>query len=225
MTAMPLAPAESLAARRAGRAYMPAGARTDWATPPDIFDRAAALALALCGQPFNLDPCGAHEHHYSAYRIVSAGGRCFDGSTPALDGLLQPWGDVAAAPAVAFVNPPYGRAIAAWIAKIAGEVEAGRAALVCALIPVRTDTRWWQRFIVRDVTYDRLGGHPLLDELQFLDRRVRFVGAPCARCARARPQCRQAHAGAGNVCVVCGCTSYQPTGAPFPNALAVWRAA
>ena len=46
-----------------------------------------------------------------------------------------------------FVNPPYGRELARWIAKAKAEVEQGRARCVVALVPSRTDTRWWHEHI------------------------------------------------------------------------------
>jgi len=47
-----------------------------------------------------------------------------------------------------FVNPPYGRMLARWVAKARNEHEAGRAGLVVALIPARTDTKWWHGSVV-----------------------------------------------------------------------------
>ena len=48
-----------------------------------------------------------------------------------------------------FVNPPFGRALPKWIENAHREVELGRAVTVVALIPARTDTRWWHDHIVR----------------------------------------------------------------------------
>ena len=47
-----------------------------------------------------------------------------------------------------FANPPYGRNLAKWIAKAHGEASSGRAGLVIALVPARTDTRWWHQHVV-----------------------------------------------------------------------------
>ena len=41
-----------------------------------------------------------------------------------------------------FANPPYGRTLAAWIAKAHHEVATGRARTVVALLPARPDTRY-----------------------------------------------------------------------------------
>ena len=60
------------------RGYMPVSGSTDWATPAALFD-----ALDREFGPFDLDPCGAREHHYSAYVIHHRGGLFYDGSCPA----------------------------------------------------------------------------------------------------------------------------------------------
>lgn len=48
-----------------------------------------------------------------------------------------------------FVNPPYGREVVAWIKKGFDlvYVDANRAELVVFLLPVRTDTDWFHRYI------------------------------------------------------------------------------
>jgi len=139
---------------------------TDWATPEALFD-----ALDAEFGPFDLDPCGQREHHYSAYRIHSRGGVFYDGSCPALDGLAAPWrGRV-------YCNPPYGRQMPAWIEKAVAEVEAGHAERVVALIPARTDTKMWQRFVLKEAAYDRIAAHPLLTLVRFLPGRVHFGGS------------------------------------------------
>lgn len=46
-----------------------------------------------------------------------------------------------------FCNPPYGRAIAQWVRKCS--MEASRKdTVVVMLLPARTDTRWWHRYIL-----------------------------------------------------------------------------
>lgn len=51
------------------------------------------------------------------------------------------------------MNPPYGKTIGAWVQKAREESERG--ALVVGLLPVRTDTRWWQQNVIghADVRY------------------------------------------------------------------------
>jgi hypothetical protein len=71
------------------------------------------------------------------------------------DGLVLPWfGTV-------FVNPPYGRELPYWVAKTAWEVERGSAAVVLVLMPARTDTRYWHRYVAgraNSVSANRLYG-------------------------------------------------------------------
>lgn len=168
------------------RAYMPQAKTTDYETPHDLFDQ-----LDQEFGPFDLDPCGQRETHYSAWKITHRGGLCYDGSTPVLDGLTQPWrGKV-------YMNPPYGREMPRWVERAVGMVEDGIAELVVALIPSRTDTRMWQRYVLkqtgpmRGVTYC-VDAHPLLEVVRFLPGRLKFGGMKAP--------------------------------APFPSAVVVWRA-
>jgi site-specific DNA-methyltransferase (adenine-specific) len=62
------------------------------------------------------------------------------------------------------MNPPYGRAIGHWVAKLCVEYRAGRVTTAIALLPARTDTRWW-----RDVA-----DFPIC----FVSGRLRFSGHP-----------------------------------------------
>jgi transcriptional regulator with XRE-family HTH domain len=97
-----------------------------WVTPPDLLE----ALYGVVGR-FDLDPCSPSADARTA--PVRSRMRY----TAADDGLALPWrGQV-------FVNPPYGRQLALWIAKCREEVEAGRADLVICLVPARTDTRWW----------------------------------------------------------------------------------
>ena len=45
-----------------------------------------------------------------------------------------------------FCNPPYGRAIAAWVKKCKEEAEKP-GTVVVALLPARTDTKWFHEYI------------------------------------------------------------------------------
>lgn len=45
------------------------------------------------------------------------------------------------------MNPPYGRAISDWIRKAFEEAQKG--ATVVALIPSRTDTRYWHDYVMK----------------------------------------------------------------------------
>lgn len=60
-----------------------------------------------------------------------------------------------------FCNPPYGRAIPEWVRKCS--MEASRKdTLVVMLLPARTDTRWFQQYILNRA------------EVRFLKGRLRF---------------------------------------------------
>ena len=112
----------------------------DWATPWELFD---ALNREF---GFTLDPCSSH-----------ANAKCGKHFTVAEDGLVQDWSRD-----VVFMNPPYGREIARWMAKAFSSAQAG-ATVVC-LVPARTDTRWWHSFAIHG-------------KVRFLRGRVRFGGA------------------------------------------------
>ena len=82
---------------------------------------------------FDLDPCSPTDNRRKApvrAKVLY---------TETDDGLALAWqGKV-------YVNPPYGRGIGRWIAKAHEEVLCGNAKLVVALIPARTDTKWWHK--------------------------------------------------------------------------------
>lgn len=63
-----------------------------------------------------------------------------------------------------WMNPPYGRDIANWMKKAYEEAKEG--ALVCCLVPSRTDTDWWHNYVMK-------GGH-----IFFVKGRITFDGAP-----------------------------------------------
>jgi transcriptional regulator with XRE-family HTH domain len=99
-----------------------------WETPADL---AELLSEAVGG--FDLDPCAAttvQKYARVKARVLLA---------VQDDGLTANWfGKV-------FCNPPYGRSLSRWIMKCAMEGERG--ATVVALIPSRTDTRYWHHHI------------------------------------------------------------------------------
>jgi hypothetical protein len=61
------------------------------------------------------------------------------------------------------MNPPYGRTIGKWIARAAQEAENGN--ITVALLPARTDTKYFHEHIY--------GKH----EVRFVRGRLKFVGA------------------------------------------------
>lgn len=140
-----------------GRAYMPQAKQTNWGTPPDLFDK-----LARNFGPFDLDPCGAAGNYVSE--------SCGTYYHSASSGLVHPWrGRV-------FMNPPYGRGLLDWVVKATTEVYMGNAERVVALLPVRTDTRWWQRYVGEGFGRG-IDGRPMVREVRFMRGRLHFVGA------------------------------------------------
>ncbi len=73
---------------------------------------------------------------------------------PKVDGLKISWKDRN------FVNPPYGREIRKWLEK--GYLESCKGKLVVFLIPSRTDTIWWHKFVM------------MADEIRFIKGRLKF---------------------------------------------------
>lgn len=111
----------------------------EWSTPQDLFDK---LNMEF---RFTLDPCATAENH-----------KCICYFTAQSDGLKQPWRGERI-----FMNPPYGRAIGAWIKKAWESAKEG--ALVVCLLPSRTDTCWWHDYCIKG-------------EVRFLKGRLRFGG-------------------------------------------------
>ena len=115
----------------------------EWYTPMDFFEQCAREVGG-----FDLDPCATHEN-----------AKCSRYFTKEDDGLTQEWSGRV------FVNPPYGRAISAWVAKCAKERVRGGADVIYLLIPSRTDTAYFH-----DHLYQKEGV-----ELRFLRGRLKFV--------------------------------------------------
>lgn len=77
--------------------------------------------------------------------------------SPRIDGLKQPW------KGRCWMNPPYGAtSTRQWVEKAFAESKRG--ALVVALLPSRTGTRWFHQFI-----YNRCG-----ITIQFIKGRLKF---------------------------------------------------
>ncbi len=117
-----------------------AESRTDiWATPQDFFDKLNKVFS------FNLDVCALPEN-----------AKCARFFSPAEDGLKQEW------TGICWMNPPYGREIIEWIQKAAHTAKQGHT--VVALVPVRTDARWWQDYCLNR-------------EIHFIRGRLKFGGS------------------------------------------------
>jgi phage N-6-adenine-methyltransferase len=111
-------------------------ASDDWPTPADFYD---ALDAEF---GFVLDVCASSANHkttqFYALDHPDNGRR---------DGLAQDWAAQAAAlGGPVWMNPPYGRPIAAWMSKAFEAAQAG--ATVVTLVPVRADTAWWHDLVL-----------------------------------------------------------------------------
>ena len=112
-----------------------------WATPQDFFDK--------LNQEFHftLDPCADEFNH-----------KCEKYFTKEQNGLVQSWECERV-----FCNPPYGREIGAWVQKCFVEVEDGSCECVVMLIPARTDTQWFHKYIYHNA-----------NEIRFIKGRLKF---------------------------------------------------
>jgi len=110
-----------------------------WATPQDYFDSVAKEFQ------FSVDVCALPEN-----------AKCKRYFSPEDDGLAQKWGGVC------WMNPPYGRVIGKWVEKAYNSAQDG--ATVVALLPARTDTKWFHDYI-----YGKA-------EIRFIRGRLRFGG-------------------------------------------------
>lgn len=111
----------------------------EWATPLALFQE---LDKEF---GFTLDPCATPQN-----------AKCKKFYTLEDDGLTRDWGGQKV-----FCNPPYGREIGRWVEKCYREAKRG--ALVVALIPARTDTRYFHEFIWKKAK-----------EIRFLRGRLHF---------------------------------------------------
>jgi len=115
--------------------------KTDnWETPQDLFDKLNEK------YHFNLDPCATKEN-----------AKCKRYFTKEEDGLKQSWKGRAV-----FMNPPYGKEIGKWVQK-ANYSATEDGTFVVALLPARTDTKWFH-----DYCKDR--------EIEFIKGRLKFGG-------------------------------------------------
>jgi len=118
----------------------------NWATPKDLFNE-------LNNEfHFELDVCASEENH-----------KCERYFTKDQDGLNQVW------TGKCFMNPPYGREIGAWVRKAYETARGGQGTVVC-LLPARTDTNWWHKYVSK------------AKDIRFMKGRVHFndgkQGAP-----------------------------------------------
>ena len=109
-------------------------------------DAARAVRAASTRVSITLDVCATRANRQCA--------RYF---TPEQDGLRQRW------TGACWMNPPYGRAIGVWVKK--AHQESLRGATVVSLLPARTDTTWWQDYVMQ------------AQQVRLLRGRLTFVGA------------------------------------------------
>ena len=116
--------------------------KTDlWSTPQELFDRLNERFA------FDLDVCALPEN-----------AKCERYFTPEVDGLSQEWRGIC------WMTPPYGREIGKWVKKA---FQSKENATVVALLPARTDTKWFHHYI-----YERRGV-----EIEFIRGRLKFGGS------------------------------------------------
>tara|TARA_R110000824_G_scaffold9272_2_gene41603 strand:+ start:1968 stop:2444 length:477 start_codon:yes stop_codon:yes gene_type:complete len=111
----------------------------DWATPQDFYNQLDAEF------EFTLDPCASQ-----------SSAKCSSFYTADDDGLSKSWEGQ-----TVFMNPPYGRKIGNWIQKAYEEGEKGNTRVV-ALIPARTDTKYWHNYCMKAT------------EIRFVKGRLKF---------------------------------------------------
>ena len=112
----------------------------NWETPMWLFNKLNAIFK------FTLDPCADEKNN-----------KCLKYFTKEHDGLTQCWGRDRV-----FCNPPYGRNIGKWVEKCYKHSINGGLAVM--LLPARTDTKWFHRFI-----YNKFNA-----EIIFLKGRLKF---------------------------------------------------
>jgi len=112
----------------------------EWETPQAFYD---SLNKEF---NFTLDPC-CQEYNHKTDKYY----------TPDDDGLKKSWeGETV------FCNPPYGKEIGTWVKKCYEESKKPNT-IVVMLIPSRTDTKWFHKYI-----YNKA-------EIRFLQGRLKFI--------------------------------------------------
>lgn len=102
--------------------------RNDWGTPWPFFYR---LKKEF---PFTLDVCATRENT-----------KCKAFYPPERDALTKRWHTIVGPENWAWMNPPYGRGIDAWVEKACTESRYGLN-IVC-LLPARLDTKWFHNHV------------------------------------------------------------------------------
>jgi site-specific DNA-methyltransferase (adenine-specific) len=123
----------------------------DWQTPKSLYDEFNKH------YHFDLDPCTTKENPLGTTYFY----------TKEDNGLEKPWhGNV-------FVNPPYNREIEKWLKKAKYELEKGFAMNVVFLLPARTDTLWFHKYICTKFGWSYRYGV----NVKFLKGRLKFTNS------------------------------------------------
>lgn len=112
-----------------------------WETPQNFFDELNAEFH------FTIDVCATSEN-----------AKCEKYYTPEHDGLKQPWNGII------WCNPPYGRQIERWVKR--GFLSSAEGNTVVMLLPARTDTKWFHKYIYTNKNA----------EIRFVKGRLKFSG-------------------------------------------------
>ncbi len=124
-------------------------AKSDWWTPDEVLGR-----VRMFGGSIQLDPCAATDTDIAAVNLTADDG-----------GLVEDWIGVGGGDeGTTFVNPPYGREIGSWVNACHEWWRAGCIDVI-ALVPARTDTRWFK------TCWDTASA------ICFWEGRITFVGA------------------------------------------------
>lgn len=116
--------------------------KVEWSTPQDFYDNLNSEFH------FTLDACATDENH-----------KCEKYYTKEVNGLLQDWSGE-----TVFCNPPYGRKeTGEWVKKCFDE--SSRCKNIVMLIPARTDTKWFHKYIYHKAK-----------EVRFVKGRLKFGG-------------------------------------------------
>ena len=102
-------------------------AKDDWETPQDFFDKWNEQFH------FTLDACANEKNH-----------KCERYFSKEENGLEKDWSGE-----VVWCNPPYGQTIGQWVRKCWSEAREKKATVV-ALLPARTDTKWFHDYVYYD---------------------------------------------------------------------------
>lgn len=112
---------------REERSHFGKGATDAWDTSPEFLELVHSII-----PEFDLDPCS------SSTSCVRSKAAFFEHD----DGLVQKWrGDYV------WLNPPYGD-IATWVKKAVASIVAGTVRTVVALLPVRSNVRYWHHEVL-----------------------------------------------------------------------------